>query len=117
MFFFFVSSVGWNISPAHTAGLSPAPFFFGLEHQPSPRGWAESSPVFCRLEHQPSPRGWAESSLVAGPIQAQPSPFHFISFLLFVFCFCFYIYVFENYDFLTDFSTSFRLILVCIFIS
>jgi hypothetical protein len=77
--------VGWNISPAQPL------FFFGLEHQPSPRGWAESSPVFCKLEHQPSPRGWAESSLVAGPIQAQPSPFHFISFLLFVFCF-FYIY-------------------------
>ena len=131
--FFFVSSVGWNISPAHTAGLSPAPFCFGLEHQPSPRGWAESSPrgwaesspVFCRLEHQPSPRGWDESSLVAGPIQAQPSPVHFIYLfvLLFSFLFCVFfllllsIYIFESCDFSTDFFTSFRLILVCIFIS
>jgi hypothetical protein len=73
---FFPSPVGWNISPARAAGLSPAPFCFGLEHQPSPRGWAESN-------------------LVAGPIQAQPSPFHFISFLLFVLCvFLLSIYIF-----------------------
>jgi hypothetical protein len=41
------SSAGRNISPAHAAGLSPAPPFFscGLEHQPCPRGWAESSLV------------------------------------------------------------------------
>jgi hypothetical protein len=54
--------VGWNISPAHTAGLSPAPFCFGLEHQPSPRGWAESS------------------------------PFHFLFVFLFSFLFCVFFY-------------------------
>jgi hypothetical protein len=86
-------ALGWNISPAHTAGLSLALFFcFRLEHQPSPRGWAESSPVFCRLEHQPGPRGWAESSLVARPIQAQPSPFHFIYLFIFLFSFLFCVF-------------------------
>jgi hypothetical protein len=81
---FFVFSLGWNISPAHTAGLSPALFFcFGLEHQPSPHGWAESSPVFCRLEHQLNPRGSAESS-----------PFHFFIFLFFFFTpFCFVYFI------------------------
>jgi hypothetical protein len=59
-------------------------FFGGLEHQPSPRGWAESSPVFCRLEHQPSPRGWVESSLVAGPIY----------FILFLFSFLFFVFIY-----------------------
>jgi hypothetical protein len=68
---FFPSPAGWNISPAHTAGLSPAPFCSGLEHQPSPRGWAESS-------------------LVVGPIQ--PSPFHF--FLPFCFFMFFLLYIF-----------------------
>lgn len=72
---FFPSPVGWNISPARAAGLSPTPFCSGLEHQPSPRGWAESI-------------------LVAGPIQAQPSPFHFIFFLLFVLCVFFIIYIY-----------------------
>jgi len=108
--FFFVSSVGWNISPAHTARLSPAPFCFGLEHQPSRRGWAESSPVFYRLEHQPSPCGWAESSLVAGPIQAQPSPVHFIYLfvLLFSFLFCvFFIIIIYIYFWKLWFSHGF----------
>jgi hypothetical protein len=90
----FFSSVGWNIIPAHAAGLSPAPFCFRLEHQPSPHGWAESSPVFFALgwNHQPSPRGWAESSLVARPIQAQPSPFHFIYLFIFLFSFLFCVF-------------------------
>jgi hypothetical protein len=82
---FFPSPVGWNISTARAAGLSPAPFCF-------------------RLEHQPSPRGWAESNLVVGPIQ--PSPFHFFSFFSFFLCF-FIIYIFENCDFPVDFFTSF----------
>jgi len=54
--------VGWNISLARAAGLSPAPFCVGLEHQPSPRSWAESNPVSDEPEHQPSPRSWAESN-------------------------------------------------------
>jgi hypothetical protein len=83
-------------------------FFGGLEHQPSPRGWAESSPFICfGLEHQPSPRDWAESTLVAGTIQARPSPFHFFFFFCCVCFFYYYIYIFENYDFPTDFSMSF----------
>jgi hypothetical protein len=46
------------------------------------------------LEHQPSPRGWAESSLVAGPIQAQPSPFYlFIIYLFFSLFVCFFYYI------------------------
>jgi len=73
---------------------------------------------FGGLEHQPSPRSWAESNLVAGPV-------HFILFIylfffsLFCFvCFFYYLYIFfESCDFPTDFSMSFRLILVCIFIS
>jgi len=41
---FFPSLAGWNISPAHAAGLSPAPFCSELEHQPTPRGWANTDP-------------------------------------------------------------------------
>jgi len=98
------SSVGRNISPAHAAGLSPAPPFFscGLEHQPSPHGWAESSPVVAgsniSLVHAAglSPaqltEGWNISPTHAAVLspalwlgQYRPSSVHFIfSFFLFV---------------------------------
>jgi len=62
----------------------------GLEHQPSPRGWAQSSPVAV---------GWNISPAhAAGPIQAQPSSFQKKNL-----CFI----CFENCDFPTDFSTPF----------
>ena len=98
------SSVGRNISPAHAAGLTPAPPFYtcGLEHQPSPHGWAESSPVVAdsniSLVHAAglSPaqltEGWNISPTHAAVLspalwlgQYRPSSVHFIfSFFLFV---------------------------------
>jgi len=108
---FFPSLVGWNISPA---GFLP--FSGGLEHQPSPRGWAESSPFLLRAGTSACAAGLSPVLFQAGknisPAHAaglspalwlgqyRPSPAQSISFYFFSPFFCFFcvffiIYIFE----------------------
>jgi hypothetical protein len=97
--------LGWNISPARVAGLSPALFSAGWNI--SPAHAAGLSPALWLGQYRPSP---AQSILFIYLFFF--SPFCFVCFLLLL-----SIYIFESCDFPTDFFTSFQLILVCIFIS
>jgi len=49
-------------------------FFGGLEHQPSPHGWAESSPflLWAGTSAQPARLGWGQPCFLQAGTSAQP---------------------------------------------
>jgi hypothetical protein len=97
----FTSPAGRNINPAHAAGLSLAPFCFGLEHQPSPRGWVESTLLTNGWNIGPAHAAGLSPALWLGQYRSSPLYFIFFIFYLFFFSpFCFVYFFYYLYIFL-----------------
>jgi hypothetical protein len=70
-------------------------FFCWLEHQPSPRGWANSSPVVAGWNISPAHTVGLSPALWLG--QYRPNPVHFILFLFsLLFCLVFFLWFYET---------------------